>query len=286
MTFIRTTNRYDWPYQPAGPASAQQAIHLFDKAAGMSNQTPTQNEKIARDARHLMQHITQGVLSTHSLAVEGYPFGSIVTFSTDASGQAVLLLSDIAQHTANIKANARVSLTLAETADDAQAAGRLTILADVELVTDPKTSGVADRYLRRFPAAARYHETHDFAYYRLCVVKARYIGGFGRIHWVAAEDLKLANPFVGDSEAGMVAHMNDDHVDAMRDFCRMAGAGIGEEAPQMSGIDPEGCDVRLGKKLLRFDFDAPALTAKDVRMAMVALTRRARAAAPDAARAA
>lgn len=251
--------------------------------SGMSEK----NETIARHARRLMQHVPQGVLSTHSVEVEGYPFGSIVTFSTDASGQAVLLLSDIAQHTANIKANARVSLTLAEAADDAQAAGRLTILGDIELITDPQTSGVADRYIRRYPAAARYHETHDFAYYRLRVVKARYIGGFGRIHWVAAEDLNLANPFVGDSENGMIAHMNDDHVDAMRDFCRMAGVALGEEVPQMSGIDPEGCDVRLGKKLLRFDFDTPALNAKDVRMAMVALTRRARAAAaPDAALAA
>lgn len=239
-------------------------------------------ETIARHARRLMQHVAQGVLSTHSLEVEGYPFGSIVTFSTDASGEAVLLLSDIAQHTANIKANARVSLTLVEPADDAQAAGRLTILGDIERIAEPKTAGIADRYLRRFPAAARYHETHDFAYYRLRVVRARYIGGFGRIHWVEAADLNLANPFVGDSEAGMVAHMNDDHVDAIRDFCQMAGVVVGNEAPQMSGLDPEGCDVRLGKKLLRFDFDTPALNAKDVRIAMVALTRRARAATAPA----
>jgi len=236
------------------------------------------SQTIARHARRLMQQVTQGVLSTHSLEVEGYPFGSVVPFVTDASGQAVLLLSDIAQHTANIHANARVSLTLVEPADDAQAAGRLTILGDVERITDPQSSGIAQRYLRRFPAAARYHETHDFAYYRLRVVKARYIGGFGRIHWVSAEDLNLANPFVGDAENGMVAHMNDDHVDAMRDFCQLAGVVIGEEAPTMSGIDPEGCDVRLGKKHLRFDFDAPALNAKDVRLAMVALARRARAA--------
>lgn len=236
------------------------------------------SETLARHARRLMQHVSQGVLSTHSVEVEGYPFGSIVTFVTDAGGEAVLLLSDIAQHTANIKANARVSLTLVEPADDAQATGRLTILGDIERIADPQTSGIATRYIRRFPAAARYHETHDFAYYRLRVVKARYIGGFGRIHWVAAEDLNLINPFVGDAENGMVAHMNDDHVDALRDFCRMAGVALGEEAPQMSGIDPEGCDVRLGKKLLRFDFDAPALNAKDVRMAMVALTRRARVA--------
>lgn len=244
------------------------------------------SDQSARDARRLFQHSQHGVLSTHSLEVEGYPFGSIVTYAVDAAGQAVLLLSDIAQHTANIHANPRVSLTIAEPHEDPQAAGRLTLLADAERIKDPLTSGVADRYIRRFPASARYHETHDFAYYRLRLIKARHIGGFGRIHWVAAEALKLANPFVGDTEAGMIAHMNDDHVDAMRDFCRMAGVRLGEDAPQMSGIDPEGCDVRLGKRLLRFDFDVPALDSKAVRMAMVALTQRARAAQPPAALAA
>ncbi|MDO9454326.1 MAG: DUF2470 domain-containing protein [Stagnimonas sp.] len=241
------------------------------------------NPKIARDARRLMQCVSHGVLSTHSLAVEGYPFGSVVTFATDAAGQPVLLLSDIAQHTANIKADARVSLTLAEPNDDPQAGGRLTLIGDAELITDPGSSGIADRYLRRFPAAAQYHEAHDFAYYRLRVLKARFIGGFGRIHWVSAEGIQFANPFLGESERGMCAHMNDDHVDAMRDFCRMAGVETTDtEAPQMSGIDPEGCDLLLGKKLLRFEFDAPALTPKEVRMAMVALTRRARSAAGQA----
>lgn len=241
------------------------------------------SETVARHARHLMHRLAQGVLSTHSLELEGYPFGSIVTFCTDGLGQPVMLLSDIAQHTANIQANPRVSLTLAEVADDAQAAGRLTLLGDVERIGDAKASGIAERYLRRFPAAARYHETHDFAYYRLRLVRARYIGGFGRIHWVEPQDLKLVNPFLGDAERGMCDHMNDDHADAMRDFLRMAGVkDFGESAPQMSGIDPEGCEVRLGKKFHRFDFDAPALDAKAVRMAMVALTRRAREAAAPA----
>ncbi len=230
----------------------------------------------ACEARRLFQHCRHGVLSTHSLELEGYPYGSIVTYVSDAEGQAVLLLSDIAQHTANLCTNARVCLTIAEAQEDPQAAGRLSLLADAELIADPQTSGVADRYIRRFPAAVRYHETHDFAYYRLKLVKARYIGGFGRIHWVAAAALNLANPFVGAVERGMVAHMNDDHVAAMREYCRMAGVILKpDEAPQMTGIDPEGCDLLLGKQLLRIEFDAPATTSLAVRQAMMALVQRA-----------
>lgn len=241
------------------------------------------SEKSARDARRLLQHCQHGVLSTHSVELEGYPFGSIVTYCTDASGQAVLLLSDIAQHTANIKANARVSLTIAEAHDDPQAAGRLTLLGDMELIPDPVTSGMVDRYIRRFPASARYHETHDFAYYRLKLIKARYIGGFGRIHWVAADELNLANPFIGDAERGMVGHMNDDHVAAMLDYCRMAGVTPKEnEQPQMAGIDPEGCDMLLGKQLVRIEFETTASTALEVRQAMVALVKRARASVAEA----
>lgn len=238
---------------------------------------------IARDARRLLQHSHHGVLSTLSLDLPGYPFGSIVTYSLDALGQPVLLLSEIAQHTANLRADARVSLTIAESSDDPQAAARLTVLADAELVTDAVTSSLAGRYLRRFPASARYHEAHDFDHYRLRLVRARFIGGFGRIHWVSAEDMQLANPFVGDHENGMVAHMNDDHVESMRDFFRMAGHAVADDTrPQMTGIDPEGCDLLLGAQRLRMDFDGPATTSVQVRQAMVALARRARAATDPA----
>jgi heme iron utilization protein len=86
-------------------------------------------------ARRLLNHQSVGVLSTQSLDVEGYPFGSIAPYALDYSGQPLLLISEIAQHTRNIKQNNKVSLTVFERyADDPQAGGRLTWIGDAVLV--------------------------------------------------------------------------------------------------------------------------------------------------------
>ncbi|MBE0944683.1 heme iron utilization protein, partial [Escherichia coli] len=49
---------------------------------------------------------------------------------------------------------------------------------------------------------------HDFDFWVLQPVQWRFIGGFGAIHWLAAERVPLANPFAGEAERGMVEHMN------------------------------------------------------------------------------
>lgn len=237
----------------------------------------TDTAAAAREARALYARRPEGVLSTISLDVPGYPFGSIVPYASDAQGRPVILISGIAQHTKNILADHRVSLTLAEDADDAQAAGRVTILGDARAVPAEEVETVKTRYERRFPASAAYHQQHDFAFFRIEPVRVRYIGGFGRIHWVEADAFCHANPFAGASETGMVEHMNDDHVDAMRDYCRLYHFRCEDrDTPKVAGIDAEGFELRVGKRLLRIEFETPAKDAKDVRMAMVALARRAR----------
>lgn len=237
----------------------------------------TDTAAAAREARALYARRPEGVLSTISLDVPGYPFGSIVPYASDAQGRPVILISGIAQHTKNILADHRVSLTLAEDADDAQAAGRVTILGDARAVPAEEVEAVKARYERRFPASAAYHQQHDFAFFRIEPVRVRYIGGFGRIHWVEADAFCRANPFAGASETGMVEHMNDDHVDAMRDYCRLYHFRCEDrDTPKVAGIDAEGFELRVGKRLLRIEFETPAKDAKDVRMAMVALARRAR----------
>jgi hypothetical protein len=239
--------------------------------------TPVQPQSVAVAARTLLRHSSYGVLSTHSRDLPGYPFGSVVTFATDEHGEVIVSISTLAQHTANIARDPKVSLTLMETADDPQAGARLTLIADAEPLTAAEAGRAAERYLRRFPAAMRHQETHDFLWYRLRCRRARYIGGFGRIHWVEAADLILPNPFANESERAMCHHMDDDHIEALRDLCYLAGEVLNErDTPQMAGIDAEGCEVRAGKKLLQFDFLSACTTAAEVRVAIVRLARIAR----------
>ncbi|MES0873754.1 DUF2470 domain-containing protein [Sinimarinibacterium thermocellulolyticum] len=74
----------------------------------------------------------------------------------------------------------------------------------------------------------------------------------------------------------MIAHMNADHGDAMRDYCRLYGVDPGDTQPRMSAVDADGADLMLGKRLLRIRFDTPATTSDAVRKALVDLARRGR----------
>ncbi len=238
------------------------------------------HSEAARDARRLYAASQQGVLSTLSRSVPGYPFGSVITFSTDWHNRPVILISDLAEHTKNIAADPRVSITIIEGGEDIQASGRLTLIGDAARIADAaEVDALATRYYRRFPHAIDYHQAHDFAFYRIEPVKARYIGGFGRIHWIAADALCTANPFAV-TETGMIEHMNADHVPAMTDYCRLYGLDPAGQTPRLSAIDSEGFDLMLGKRLLRIAFDAPAATPAAVRATMVALARRARTPPP------
>lgn len=222
-------------------------------------------------ARRLLNHQNLGVLATQSVDVEGYPFGSIAPYVLDYEGQPVMLISEIAQHTRNIKQNNKVSLTVFDRyADDAQAAGRLTWIGDAEPVNSADTE-IRRRYLRYFPASESYFDTHDFSFYCIHLQRARFIGGFGQIFWVEADEMRLPNPF-RQAETGIVKHMNDDHEKALRHYCS-ALKGIEVQTVAMTGIDGEGFDLLADGRKLRIDFDSPISTVEEARATLAKLAR-------------
>ncbi|MGH7346255.1 MAG: DUF2470 domain-containing protein, partial [Candidatus Rokuibacteriota bacterium] len=118
------------------------------------------------------------------------------------------------------------------------------------------------------------HKTHDFDFHRLEPVRARYIGGFGDIHWLEPKRLLLPNPFTSEEELGMVRHMNEDHTEAMQRYCLNAGLALPKAVtPVMTGIDAEGFHLRLGARIVRFEFPTPVQSPMEVRQALVAMAR-------------
>jgi heme iron utilization protein len=227
------------------------------------------------EARTLLLNCYDGVLSTISVTLAGYPFGSVVPFCLDRSGAPIILIADIAQHTKNIKADPRVSLIVFDrSASDLQANGRLTLVADAGLI-DADDDDTPERYYRLFPDSRGYHRTHGFQFWRLQPRRLRFIGGFGAIHWLEAAEVLPANPFSPAEEAGMVEHMNADHLAAMRKYC--APYWPGETAnltPQFAGCDRYGFHLVIGERVLRIPFDTPAESPQDVRKALVALAHK------------
>jgi putative heme iron utilization protein len=223
----------------------------------------------ALTARRLLNHQSVGVLSTHSIDVEGYPFGSIAPYALDYESEPAILISDIAQHTRNIKRNNKVSLTVFDQCvDDPQSNSRLTWIGDAELI-DPDDTLIRVRYLRYFPSAESYFETHDFSFYRIRLRRARFIGGFGQIYWIEPEAMLVKNPF-REAEKGIIAHMNRDHQKALFHYCEV----LGREAVNvvtMTGIDSEGFDLLADKRKLRIDFDSPIATVQDARANLIKL---------------
>jgi len=225
----------------------------------------------ALTARRLLNHQSFGVLSTHSIDVEGYPFGSIAPYVIDHQGEPAILISDIAQHTRNIKQDQRVSLTVFDPrADDPQAGSRLTWIGDAEII-DPSETDVRDRYLRYFPSAESYFETHDFSFYRIRLRRARFIGGFGQIFWIDADAMLVKNPF-RETERGIVEHMNRDHQKALFHYCKVFGSSE-VDSVTMTGIDSEGFDMLADKRKLRIDFESPIHTSEEARANLVRLAR-------------
>lgn len=228
----------------------------------------------AREARLMLRAHRYGVLSTLSKRFDGYPFGSITPYLADHDGSLLILISTLAEHTKNILHDPRVSLITHDQRDPhIQTQGRVTVVGNAASEPDREQAGL--RYLRYFPEAQTYFAMHDFSFYRIRPVAIRYIGGFGRIHWVDMEDYAVQPYPLIEQESGVVAHMNSDHQDALRDYCRHFHQCAALDVA-MLGIDLDGFDVRADGRVLRFDFAQPATDAQQARTALVEMARAAK----------
>ncbi len=238
---------------------------------------------IVSEARQFLRSTRSGILSTISAKFAGYPFGSVAPFVLDQDGQPLILISTLAEHTRNIIANPKVSLLAFAGAEDLQANSRLTLMGDASKVSQDD-SQLRARYLRYFPQAKGYFDTHDFSFYRINIQQARYIGGFGRISWVAGEELASPPNTLAAQEAGILAHMNADHADSLIAYCKHFH-NLTASSASMLGIDSDGFDVLADKeadeqadnKTLRFTFDQPITDALSARTALVAMSKVSRA---------
>jgi len=227
------------------------------------------------NARRLLNSKDFGILSTLSVKLAGFPFGSVVPYCLDDEGMVVIYISTIAEHTKNISKDDRCSITILLDNDDVQSNGRLTIIGNMQLMGKDETD-IQQRYFRHFPSSMEYKDTHDFFFYRLRPVTLRYIGGFGKIHWFKPEDFLIKNPFHGNGEDKVIDHMNEDHYKSLISYCehykKMNIAP--EDIVRMVGIDSLGFDIFVNDKKVRFDFEQTVINAQEARDALVTLSKR------------
>lgn len=234
---------------------------------------------LSLEARQFLRSTHSGILSTHSAKFEGYPFGSVAPFVLDHDCQPVILISNIAEHTKNITVNPKVSLLVFAGMEDLQANARLTLLGEAVKI-DKEDADLRARYLRYLPQAAGYFDMHDFAFYRIGIMQARYIAGFGKMSWMAGVDMVPPANQLAEVETSIIEHMNADHMDSLIAYCRHFHRFDAQDA-EMLGIDCDGFDVKAGnsagnQQILRFQFESPISDAATARTALVAMSKQAR----------
>ena len=82
--------------------------------------------------------------------------------------------------------------------------------------------------------------------------------------------------FPQEIEEKMISHMNEDHIDAMQDYCRFAGVDIGNTKPEMTAIDQNGFELSVNGESVKFQFDQECATPQEVRQALVELAKKSR----------
>ena len=232
----------------------------------------------AERARTLVSHQRTGALGT--LDADGFPHVSFVTFALDGASP-VFLVSELATHTQHLLRDARASLLVHESGPgDPLASGRVTLVGPCERLADARSARAA--FLAAHPSAAFHADFKDFAFYRLEVRSVRFIGGFGRMSWVDAADWQAAQPDpLAPACAGILAHMNTDHAEALVLYARAFSTATEATEAVMTGIDRLGFELSVGTPLgtrpARIAFASEITTPAAAREALVRLVTEARA---------
>lgn len=240
-------------------------------------------QRSIKNARTLLRQSELGVLSTHSKASEGFPFGSVSTYMSTVNGDVIFYISDLAQHTKNLLANSKMCLTvfsgsegMTASDDDPNAGARLSLLGDAKPIENQELESTQQRFFKLYPESRAYQGTHNFDFFKLSTQRVRFIGGFGDINWINQDAWTLPTPEWLENEAGMVQHMNEDHEDAMQLMCRHL-LNLSAEHVEMLTLTPDGCFLRADQgKPIFIPFDELVHNGQEVRQQLVKLTHEAR----------
>ena len=252
--------------------------HAYTDAGAAQLPEPTYAERV----RTLVSLCTIGTLSTASRKRSGYPFGSLMPYSIDETGRPIFLISTMAMHTQNIQADHRASLFVAQTGDgDPLGTARATLVGDVLSVPEDEAGEARERYLSRYANSHSWVDFKDFGFYHLQPLDIYYVGGFGVMGWVTAEDYRYAtvDP-LAKAAPTILEHMNSDHVSSMILLAR-AYAGLHATEATMTAVDHLGFNLRLktvdGMKGTRINFLQEVQDSDEARKGLVEMVRAAEA---------
>jgi putative heme iron utilization protein len=247
-----------------------------------SDQPPVPEPSFAERARTLMFLGRIGSLSTVSRKQPGFPFGSVMPYAVDEGGRPIFLISTMAMHTQNLQADARGSLlvTQNDAGGDALGASRVTLVGKVLPLPEAEIAKGRELYLASYANSKYWVDFDDFSFYRMEVVDVYYVGGFGVMGWVSADEYSRSQPDpLAESMTEIIQHMNADHKDALVLLARKF-AGIESEEATMTAVDRLGFHVSLktadGMRGSRIAFLREVRNPAETRKVLVEMVQEAR----------
>jgi hypothetical protein len=254
-----------------------------NKHAGTGTAGPTIPEPAFSERARTLLHLGRvGSLSTLSRKCAGFPFGSLMPYALDVAGRPVFLISTMAMHTQNLQQDGRASLlvTQPEASGDPLGAGRVTLVGNVSPIPTDERAEARRLYLERHENSKYWVDFDDFSFFAMDVVDVYYVGGFGVMGWITAQEYSHALPDpLADAAAGILQHMNADHQDALILLARVH-AGIEAQEAVMTSVDRLGFHVRMkteeGMKGARIAFLSEVSTPVETRKVLVEMVQQAR----------
>jgi putative heme iron utilization protein len=223
-----------------------------------------------------------GSLSTLSRKQPGFPFGSVMPYGLDDRGRPIFLISTMAMHTQNLRADPRASLlvTRDDAGGDPLGASRVTLIGSVLPIPEAEVAEARTLYLAHYPNSKYWVDFEDFSFYRMDVVDVYYVGGFGVMGWVSASEYDRSQPDpLADSMAEIIQHMNADHKDSLVLLARKF-ARIESQEATMTAVDRLGFQVRVktqdGIRGARMAFLREVSNSAETRKVLVEMVQQAR----------
>ena len=246
----------------------------------LTDPVSTARPSAAEEARTIAASTNTGTLAT--LTADGDPWASFVTYGL-LGGAPVLCVSNLAEHGRNLAGDHRASIAIVAPGShtDPLASGRITLAGHVEEPGDDERVAAREAHLAAVAAAKYYIDYSDFTLWVLRVARVRWVGGYGRMDSAGGRAYAEAQPDpVTPVSAGAMAHLNDDHAEALAAMARVLGGYPDTTAALCTGVDRYGLDLRLttdrGPAYARVGYSHPIDSIDELRSATVDLTRRAR----------
>lgn len=191
------------------------------------------------------------VLASNSIVMPGYPAAAALPYALDHHDKPLVFISRLAQHSRNLRADNKVSMSIWSAEDSKlQTQARLNLLANAHIEHDQVS---LNRYLNHYPEAKDYLQL-DFELYRLEPIRVHFIAGFAQVYWLDAKQLPNSQTDAKFELRGL-SKLQPVVNELSNKLCRRFNINTSGPAFTAIGLTDTGLTLRADKQLIHLQFD-------------------------------